>query len=89
MLSRNAAGSALAGDRRPQVIYETEPQCAGGGYASVLWSSPSGDAVLGDVSYVDDGSKNHAAVVLYRHGTVTTLNWPGAASLLLANRTAF
>ena len=80
---------SLAGDRRPQVIYQTEPQCAGGGDASVLWSSPSGDAVLADVSYVDDGSKNHAAVVLYRHGTVTTLTWPGAASLLLANRTAF
>jgi hypothetical protein len=79
---------SLAGDRRPQVIYETEPQCAGGGYASALWSSPSGDAVLGNVSYVD-GSKNHDAVVLYRHGTVTTLNWPGAASLLFVNRTAF
>jgi len=27
--------------------------------------------------------------VLYRHGTVTTINWPGAASTLLANETAF
>jgi len=26
---------------------------------------------------------------VYRHGTVTTLSWPGAASLLLANLTAF
>ncbi len=30
-----------------------------------------------------------AAIVLYRNGTVTTLSWPGAASLLLANETAF
>ena len=31
----------------------------------------------------------HPAIVLYRHGTVTRVNWPGAASLLLANVTAF
>jgi hypothetical protein len=31
----------------------------------------------------------HSAVVLYRHGTVTTISWPGAVSLLLANKTAF
>ena len=81
---------SLAGDRSAQVLYETEPQCAGGGYASVLWSSPSGETVLGAVSYIDDGSaKNHSAIVLYRNGSVTTLNWPGAAGLLRANQTAF
>ena len=31
----------------------------------------------------------HSAIVLYRQGTVTTINWPGAASMLLANETAF
>ena len=81
---------SLAADRLAQVLYDAEPECAGGGYASVLWSSPSGGTVLGAVSYIDDASeKNHPAIVLYRHGTVTRVNWPGAASLLLANLTAF
>ena len=31
----------------------------------------------------------HSAVVLYSHGTVTTISWPGAVSTLLANETAF
>jgi hypothetical protein len=32
---------------------------------------------------------NHSAIVLYRHGTATTVNWPGAVSTLLANGVAF
>jgi hypothetical protein len=62
----------------------------GAGSATILWSSPSGGTVLGAVSYTDDPSMTeHRAIVLYRHGTVTTINWPGAASMLLANETAF
>ena len=58
--------------------------------ATVLWSSPSGDTVLGAVSYTDDPSMTeHSAVVFYSHGTVTTISWPGAVSTLLANETAF
>jgi hypothetical protein len=55
-----------------------------------LWSSPSGGTVLGSVSYTDSPSgTEHSAIVLYRHGTVTTVKWPGAAGVLLANETAF
>ena len=62
----------------------------GGGTATVLWSSPSGDTVLGALSYTDDPSMTeHRAVVLYSHGTVTTVSWPGAVSTLLANEAAF
>jgi hypothetical protein len=72
------------------VLYEAEPKCTGGGYATVLWSSPSGGTVLGVVSYTDDPSMTeHSAIVLYRQGTVTTIGWPGATRMLLANRTAF
>jgi hypothetical protein len=81
---------SLTGDRRAQVLYQAEPACAGGGYGSVLWSSPSGRTVLGAVSYIDDlSAKEHRSVVLYRNGTVSTVNWPGAASVLLGNVTAF
>jgi WD40 repeat protein len=81
---------SLAGDRLTQVLYEAEPKCTGGGYATVLWSSPSGGTVLGVVSYTDDPSMTeHSAIVLYRQGTVTTIGWPGATRMLLANRTAF
>jgi hypothetical protein len=81
---------SLAGDRLAQVLYEAKPKCMGAGWASVLWASPSGGTVLGVVSYTGDPSmKVHSAVVLYRNGTVTTVNWPGATSLLLANETAF
>jgi hypothetical protein len=81
---------SLAGDRLAQVLYEAKPKCMGGGSATVLWSSPSGGTVLGAVSYTDGPSTaEHRAIVLYRHGTVTTINWPGAASMLLANETAF
>jgi hypothetical protein len=41
------------------------------------------------VSYGTGPSTGYSAIVLYRHGTVTVLSWPGAVSLLLANRTAF
>jgi hypothetical protein len=81
---------SLTGDRLAQVLYQAKPKCMGGGSAAVLWSSPSGGTVLGAVSYTDDPlMTNHSAVVLYRHGSVTTINWPGAASMLLANETAF
>ncbi|MGH3296217.1 MAG: hypothetical protein ACRDP7_30910 [Trebonia sp.] len=77
-------------DRLARVLYEFKPNCMGAGNATVLWSSPSGDTVLGAVNYTDDPSMTeHGAVVLYRHGTVTTVNWPGAVSTLLANQTAF
>ena len=62
----------------------------GAGTAAILWSSPSGDTVLGAVSYTDSPSMNeHSAIVLYRHGTATMINWPGAVSTLLVNQTAF
>jgi hypothetical protein len=81
---------SLAGDRLAQVLYEAKPRCVGAGWASALWASPSGDTVLGSVYYTGDPSmKVHSAIVLYRNGTVTTVNWPGAASLLLANESAF
>lgn len=80
---------SLAGDRLAQVLYEAKPECLDGGMANVLWSSPSGDTVLGTVSYATGPSTAYSAIVLYRHGTATTLSWPGAVSLLLANRTAF
>jgi hypothetical protein len=81
---------SLAGDRLAQVLYEVKPACMGAGLATVLWSSPSGDTVLGAVSYNDDPSMTmHRAIVLYRHGTATTIGWPGAAGLLLANQIAF
>ena len=80
----------LTGDRLAQVLYEAKPKCMGAGFATILWSSPSGGTVLGAVSYSDDPSgTEHRAIVLYRHGAVTTINWPGAASTLLANETAF
>ncbi len=82
---------SLAGDRLTQVLYEAKPKCMGGGSAAVLWSSPSGGTVLGAVSYSDGPSTTdeHSAIVLYRQGTVTTISWPGATSMLLANETAF
>ena len=85
---------SLAGDRLTQVLYAVKPTCAGYSYASILWSSPSGGTVLSTVSYTYDPSADasatvRSAIVLYRHGTVTTLNWPGAASTLRANETAF
>lgn len=81
---------SLTGDRLAQVLYQVEPKCMGSGIATILWSSSSGGTVLGAVTYSDDSSETeHRAIVLYRHGTVTAINWPGAASMLLANETAF
>ena len=81
---------SLTGDRLSQVLYEVKPTCMGGGEATVLWSSPSGRTVLGAFDYTDDPSMTvHSAIVLYRHGTVTMINWPGATSLLETNKTAF
>jgi len=80
---------SLTGDRLAQVLYEAKDKCLDGGIASVLWSSPSGGTVLGTVMYATGPSTGYSAIVLYRNGTVTTLSWPGAASLLLANETAF
>jgi hypothetical protein len=81
---------SLTGDRLARVLYEFKPACMGAGSATILWSSPSGDTVLGAVSYTDDPSMaEHGAVVLYHHGTVTTINWPGAVSTLQGNEVAF
>jgi hypothetical protein len=81
---------SLAGDKLTRVLYEAEPTCMGGGDASVLWSSPSGNTVLGTVTYTDGPSMTeHRVVVLYSHGRARTLTWPGAATTLLANETAF
>lgn len=81
---------SLAGDRLTRVLYEAEPACMGAGNATVLWASPSGDTVLGAVSYTDDPSmKEHRAVILYYQGTATALTWPGATSLLSGNLVAF
>lgn len=81
---------SLTGDRLTRVLYEAEPTCMGAGTATILWSSPSGDTVLGAVSYTDSPAMTeHSAIVLYRHGTATMINWPGAVSTLQANQTAF
>jgi hypothetical protein len=81
---------SLAGDRLAQVLYQVKPKCMGGGSAAILWSSPSGGTVLGTVWYTDDPSMTvHRAIVLYNHGILTTINWAGAASPLVANETAF
>ncbi len=62
----------------------------GAGTATILWSSPSGNTVLGSVSYTDDPSmKEHSEVALFSHGKATTLNWPGAGALLSGETTAF
>jgi hypothetical protein len=79
---------SLAGDRLAGVLYEVKSGC-GGGLAAVLWSSPSGDTVLGAVSSADLSATGHGVIVLYRHGTVTTINWPGAVSMLQGNEVAF
>jgi hypothetical protein len=80
---------SLTGDRLARVHYEVKPGCVGG-TATVLWSSPSGGTVLGTVNYTEDPSTTeHRVVVLYSHGTVTTISWPGAVSTLLANEAAF
>jgi hypothetical protein len=81
---------SLTGDRLTEVVYAAKPACAGASLSNILWSSPSGSTVLGAVSYTDyPPDKLRSAIVLYRHGTVTALGWPGAASLLLASETAF
>ncbi len=81
---------SLAGDRLARVLYQVKPPYTGGASATVLWSSPSGATVLGVVGYnVDPSTTEHGAVVLYDHGKVTTINWPGAVSTLLAKQTAF
>jgi hypothetical protein len=81
---------SLTGDRLTRVLYEAEPACMGAGTAPILWSSPSGDTVLGAVSYTDGPSMTeHSAIILYRHGTATMINWPGAVSTLQVNQTAF
>jgi hypothetical protein len=80
---------SLSGDTLARVLYEVKPGCVGG-TAAVLWSSPTGDTVLGAVSFVDGSSKTaHNVVVLYHHGTATTISWPGAGSTLQGNEAAF
>jgi hypothetical protein len=80
---------SLSGDALARVLYEVKPGCVGG-TATVLWPSPTGDTVLGAVSYVDGSSKTaHSVVVLYRDGTATTISWPGAGGTLQGNEAAF
>jgi hypothetical protein len=80
---------SLSGDTLARVLYEVKPGCVGG-TAAVLWSSPTGDTVLGAVSYVDGSSKTaRNVVVLYHHGTATTVSWPGVGSTLQGNEAAF
>ena len=80
---------SVAGDTLARVLYEVKPGCVGG-TAAVLWSSPTGGTVLGAVSYLDGSSKTaHSVVVVYQHGTATTINWPGAGSTLQGNEAAF
>lgn len=81
---------SLAGDRLVRVLYETQPKCMGGGLSSVLWWSPSGGTVLGALSYPDRSmKKDDDEVILYRHGAVTALTWPGATDLLSGTLVAF
>lgn len=81
---------SLADDKLARVLYEFKASCMGGGTAAILWSSPSGNTVLGTGFYTDDPTmKGHSVVVFVRHGKATTLNWPGAATMLSANRVAF
>ncbi len=42
---------ALSGDRLARVLYQVTPACAGSGFTTVLWSSPSGGTVLAAVDY--------------------------------------
>jgi hypothetical protein len=80
---------SVAGDRLARVLYEVKPACVGG-TATVLWSSPTGDTVLGAVSYADGSSTTaHNVVVLYHHGSATTISWPGAGGTLQGNEAAF
>ena len=81
---------SLTGGRLAQAIYAARPACAGASISYILWSSPSGGTALSAVSYLDyPPDKLRSAIVLYRHGTVTTISWAGAVSMLLANETAF
>ena len=81
---------SLAGDRLAQVLYEAEPKCMGGGVRErlvvepVRWHGPRHRELRH--RSLDEA---YRAIVLYRHGTVTTLSWPGAVSTLLVERTAF
>ena len=84
------AAISLTSDKLARVLYEFKPSCMGAGTATILWSSPSGNTVIGNVSYTDDPSmKEHSEVVLFSHGKATTLNWPGAGTLLSGETTAF
>jgi hypothetical protein len=81
---------SLATDKLIRVPYQITPKCMGGGEADILWTSPSGNAMLGLLGYTDDPSmKTHAEVVLVDHGSVTRLSWPGAADRLLLKEVAF
>jgi hypothetical protein len=81
---------SLTSDKLARVLYAFRPSCMGAGTATILWSSPSGNTVLGSLSYTDDPSmKEHSEVVLFSHGKATTLNWAGAGTLLSGETTAF
>lgn len=81
---------SLTSDKVTRVLYEVKPRCMGGGFATVLWSSPTGNTVLGAVGYTDSPSMTeHREVVLVSQGKATPLTWPGAVTLLSGNRVAF
>ena len=81
---------SLTSDKLARVLYEFRPSCMGAGTATILWSSPSGNTVLSNVDFTDDPSmKEHTEVVLFSHGKATTLNWPGAGTVLSGETTAF
>lgn len=87
---RGFAQISLAGDKVTRVLYEVKPRCMGGGSATILWSSPTGNTVLGTVGYTDGPSMTeHREVVLVSQGKATLLTWPGAVTLLSSDRVAF
>ena len=74
---------SLASRKLTKVLYQVKPACMGNGASTILWASPSGQAVLSYIGYTSDPSmRAHTEVVLASHGAITRLTWPGAAALL-------
>ena len=73
-----------------RVVYQVKGLCVGGGSASVLWASPSGNTILGMIVYTTGKTMQpHRIVVLVSHGTTTPIAFPGAAKILLPGAVAF
>jgi hypothetical protein len=64
-----------------RVLYQMHAPATGGcftGAGDILWSSPSGDRVLGSVwSFTRNASKE--AIVIYDHGSITRRYWPAVS----------